>query len=136
MKSSVVQVEVDDPLPTNLTDGIAIQVVPVLVPFQTAKARVHLAAVAAREPALAALFVYLGHVQPEEPLRRELSATYVAVRRSFLFRRSQLDPANLSWIIYAFLSFFYHHSVLLASLSRFPPSLCPRQRRSSERCRS
>ena len=106
MKSSVVQVEVDDPLPTNLTDGVAIQVVPVLVPFQTAKARVHLAAVAAREPALAALFVYLGHVQPEEPLRRELPATYFAVRRSLLFRRRHLDTANFfSWIIYAFFSF-------------------------------
>ena len=65
----VVEVEVDDPLPTDLADRVAVQVVPVLVPLQAPQPRVHLSAVAAGELALAALLVDLGHVQPEEPLR-------------------------------------------------------------------
>ena len=96
MESSVVEVEVDDPLPANFAHGVAVQVMPVLMPLQAAEARVHLAAVAAREPALPALLVYLGHVQLEEPLRRELSATYFAVRRPTLFRRS---PASFRRIV-------------------------------------
>ena len=114
------EVEVDDSLPTNLADGVAVQVVPVLVPLQAAQARVHLATVAAREPALAALLVYLGHVQPQEPLGRELSAAYFAVRRPTLFRPSPSAASFCSWIVYAFLlSFVYYHSVLPASLSSF-----------------
>ena len=117
----VVEVEVDDPLPTDLADGVAIQVVPILVPLQAPQPRVHLSAVAAGEPALAALLVDLGHVQPEEPLRGELPAAYLAVRRSLLLRRNQLS--NFPGIIHTFLSLVYDHSFIPAPLSRLSRSL-------------
>ena len=117
----VVEVEVDDPLSTDLADGVAIQVVPILVPLQAPQPRVHLSAVAAGEPALAALLVDLGHVQPEEPLRGELPAAYLAVRRSLLLRRTQ--QSNFPGIIHAFLSLVDYHSFIPAPLSRFFRSL-------------